>query len=128
MNRMKHDQHGIYCVTGEDITAVSSSPIPESFSKKGLQSLYTVDPIDEYSVQQMKKLDSTKLKSTTKEDLGIDDMDKQKQTKELRVEFETLAELMKKVIGDRNEEVLVSGTWRTPRVCSPFPSTVGLPT
>ena len=34
-----------------------------------------IDPIDEYSVQQLKEFDGKKLKSTTKEGLDIEDED-----------------------------------------------------
>ena len=34
-----------------------------------------IDPVDEYSVQQLKEFDGKKLKSTTKEGLDIEDED-----------------------------------------------------
>ena len=37
-----------------------------------------IDPIDEYSVQQLKEFDGKKLKSTTKEGLDIEDEDEKK--------------------------------------------------
>ena len=40
--------------------------------------LYMIDPIDEYSVQQLKEFDGKKLKSTTKEGLDIEDEDEKK--------------------------------------------------
>ena len=36
-----------------------------------------IDPIDEYSVQQLKEFDGKKLKSTTKEGLDIEDEDEE---------------------------------------------------
>merc|ERR1712154_748387 len=66
VDRMKEGQNDIYYITGESITAVSSSPFLESLRKKGLEVLYMVDPVDEYCVQQLKEFDGKKLKSTTK--------------------------------------------------------------
>ena len=66
-DRMKEGQNDIYYITGESITAVSSSPFLETLRKKGLEVLYMVDPVDEYCVQQLKEFDGKKLKSTTKE-------------------------------------------------------------
>merc|ERR1711953_356999 len=66
------------------------------------------DPIDEYAVQQLKEFDGKKLKSTTKEGLDIDDEDEKKKMEELKAEFEPLTKLMKEVLGDKVEKVLVS--------------------
>merc|ERR1712194_957271 len=66
------------------------------------------DPIDEYAVQQLKEFDGKKLKSTTKEGLDIDDEDEKKKLEEQKAEFEPLTKLMKEVLGDKVEKVLVS--------------------
>ena len=66
VDRMKEGQNDIFYITGESIAAVSSSPFLETLRKKGIEVLYMIDPIDEYSVQQLKEFDGKKLKSTTK--------------------------------------------------------------
>merc|ERR1739847_197546 len=108
VDRMKEGQNDIYYITGESIQAVSSSPFLETLRKKGLEVLYMVDPIDEYAVQQLKEFDGKKLKSTTKEGLDIEDEDEKKKIEELKAEFEPLTKLMKEVLGDKVEKVLVS--------------------
>merc|ERR1719213_1123375 len=108
VDRMKEGQNDIYYITGESVAAVSSSPFLESLRKQGLEVLYMVDPIDEYGVQQLKEFDGKKLKSTTKEGLDIDDEDEKKKMEELKAEFEPLTQLMKEVLGDKVEKVLVS--------------------
>merc|ERR1712139_185937 len=108
VDRMKEGQNDIYYITGESIAAVSSSPFLETLRKKGLEVLYMVDPIDEYAVQQLKEFDGKKLKSTTKEGLDIDDEDEKKKLEELKAEFEPLTKLMKEVLGDKVEKVLVT--------------------
>merc|ERR1712057_31619 len=107
IDRMKEGQNDIYYITGESIAAVSSSPFLESLRKKGLEVIYMCDPIDEYTVQQLKEFDGKKLKSTTKEGLDIEDED-EKKMEELKAEFEPLTKLMKEVLGDKVEKVLVS--------------------
>merc|ERR1711930_8062 len=109
VDRMKEGQNDIYYITGESITAVSSSPFLETLRKKGLEVLYMVDPVDEYAVQQLKEFDGKKLKSTTKEGLDIEDEDEKKKLEELKAEFEPLTKLMKEVLGDKVEKVIVSG-------------------
>merc|ERR1712130_388931 len=49
-----------------------------------------------------------KLKSVTKEGLEIDDEDEKKKMEELRAEFEPLTKLMKEVLGDKVEKVVVT--------------------
>merc|ERR1712139_312788 len=108
VDRMKEGQNDIYYITGESVAAVSSSPFLEALRKKGLEVLYMCDPIDEYAVQQLKEFDGKKLKSTTKEGLDVDDDDEKKKLEELKAEFEPLTKLMKEVLGDKTEKVVVS--------------------
>ncbi|CAE7252456.1 HSP90 [Symbiodinium natans] len=108
VDRMKEGQNDIYYITGESIAAVSSSPFLETLRKKGIEVLYMIDPVDEYSVQQLKEFDGKKLKSTTKEGLDIEDEDEKKKLEEMKAEFEPLTKLMKEVLGDKVEKVIVS--------------------
>merc|ERR1712032_1364004 len=108
IDRMKDGQQDIYYITGESVAMVSSSPFIESLRKKGTEVLYMVDPIDEYCVQQLKEYDGKKLKSVTKEGLDLDDEDEKKKTEELKAEYEPLCKLVKEVLGDKVEKVLVS--------------------
>merc|ERR1719160_670544 len=109
VDRMKEGQEDIYYITGESIQSVQSSPFCETLKKKGFEVLYMCDPIDEYCVQQMKEYDGKKLKSVTKEGLELDDEEEKKKTEELKAEFEPLCKLMKEVLGDKTEKVIVSG-------------------
>merc|ERR1712125_221255 len=108
VSRMTDKQPGIYYVTGESKRSVESSPFLEKLKKKGYEVLYMVDPIDEYAVQQLKEFDGKKLISVTKEGLDIDDEDEKKKMEELKAEFEPLTKLMKEVLGDKVEKVLVT--------------------
>merc|ERR1711920_894686 len=128
VDRMKEGQNDIYYITGEGITAVSSSPFLENLRKKGLEVLYMVDPIDEYGVQQLKEFDGKKLKSTTKEGLDLDDEDEKKKIEELKAEFEPLTKLMKEVLGDKVEKVIVSSRLADPPCVLTTSNMVGPPT
>merc|ERR1719183_1210832 len=106
-DRMKEGQNDIYYITGESVAQVSSSPFIETLRKKGFEVLYMVDPIDEYGVQQLKEYDGKKLKSVTKEGLDLDTEEEKKKTEELKAEYEPLCKLIKEVLGDKVEKVLI---------------------
>merc|ERR1712048_345998 len=77
--------------------------------KKGIEVLYMVDPIDEYCVQQLKEYDGKKLKAVTKEGLELEDEEEKKTLEEQKAAFEGLCKLIKEVLGDKVEKVIVSG-------------------
>ena len=107
--RMKEGQQGIYYITGESKAAVATSPFLEGLKQRGYEVLYLVDPIDEYMVQQLKEYDGKKLVSCTKEGLDLGDTEEEKKQKEEeKARFEPLCKLMKDVLGDKVEKVVVS--------------------
>ena len=108
IQRMKEGQKDIFYITGASRASVAASPFIETLKKRGYEVLYLVDPIDEYMVQQMKDYDDHKLKSVTKEGLELDDTedDKKKQEEE-KAKFEPLCKLMKDILGDKVEKVVM---------------------
>ena len=107
--RMDDKQPGIYYVTGESKKAVESSPFLERLKKKGYEVLFMVDPIDEYAVQQLKEFEGKKLISATKEGLEIvEDEEEKKAFEEAKAKTEGLCKLMKEVLDDKVEKVVVS--------------------
>jgi molecular chaperone HtpG len=71
--------------------------------------LFMVDPIDEYAVQQLKEYDGKKLVCCTKEGLQLDETEEEKAKKEeVKSQYEALCRLMKDILGDKVEKVLVS--------------------
>jgi len=106
--RMKEGQKEIFYITGESRAQVGHSPFTEALKKKGYEVIYMVDPIDEYMVQQMKEFDGKKLKSCTKEGLDLEDTeDEKKKKEEEKAKYEPLCKLMKDVLGDKVEKVIV---------------------
>merc|ERR1719152_1050607 len=106
---MSDNQAGIYYVTGESKRAVENSPFLEKLKKKGLELLYMVDPIDEYATQQLKEYEGKKLLSATKAGLKMEETEEEKKEfEEAKAATEGLCKLMKEVLDDKVDKVIVS--------------------
>merc|ERR1712146_472482 len=66
-------------------------------------------PHREYCVQQLKEYDGKKLVSVTKEGLKFEESEEEKKAwEELCADFEPLSKLMKEILGDKVEKVVMS--------------------
>merc|ERR1719319_329608 len=109
VGRMQENQPGIYYISGESKRSVETSPFLERLKKKGYEVLYMTDPIDEYAVQQLKEFDGKKLLSATKEGLKIEEDEEEKKAfEEAKAKTEGLCKLMKEVLDDKVEKVVIS--------------------
>jgi len=118
VSRMKEDQKEIYCITGESRKAVESAPFLETLKKRGFEVLYMTDPIDEYAIQQLKEYDGKKILNITKEGLKIEKSDEEKaEWEEKKAACENLCKLVKEVLGDKAEKVVVSDRLTTSPCC-----------
>merc|ERR1712054_602217 len=109
ISRMPAEREDIYYVTGESKKQVENSPFLEKLKKKGMEVLYMVDPIDEYAVQQLKEYEGKKLVCATKEGLKINESEDEKKTfEEQKAATEGLCKLIKEVLDDKVEKVVVS--------------------
>jgi len=107
--RMDEKQQGIYFITGESKKSIENSPFLEKLKKRGFECLLLTDPIDEYAVQQLKEYDGKKLVSATKEGMQIDETEEEKKAfEEEKAKTEALCKLIKTVLDDKVEKVIVS--------------------
>jgi len=108
IENMKEGQKDIYYITGESKKAVESSPFLEQLKKRNLDVLFMVEPIDEYCIQQLKEFDGHKLVSVTKEGLELpEDEEEKSRQEEIKKSFEKICEIIKSILGDKVEKVLV---------------------
>ncbi|KAL7987459.1 hypothetical protein Chor_006378 [Crotalus horridus] len=88
---------------------VANSAFVERVRKRGFEVIYMTEPIDEYSVQQLKEFDGKTLVSVTKEGLELpEDEDEKKKMEENKSKFENLCKLMKEILEKKVEKVTVS--------------------
>lgn len=77
-----------------------------------------VDPIDEYSVQQLKEYEGKNLVSVTKEGLELpEDEEEKKKMEEQKAAFENLCKVMKEILDKKVEKVVVSNRLVTSPCC-----------
>ena len=65
VGRMKDGQDDIFFITGEDLTALKSSPQLEGFRARGIEVLLLTDPIDEFWIPMVGKFQEKPLRSVT---------------------------------------------------------------
>lgn len=107
ISRMKEGQKGIYYITGESKKAIMNSPFLEKLKKRDIEVLYMVEPLDEYVSQQLKEYSNNKFICITKENLELDDNEKET-FEETKKNYEKVCTYMKSILGDDVEKVIVS--------------------
>ncbi|XP_063630004.1 heat shock protein 83 [Cydia splendana] len=109
VSRMKENQKHIYYITGENRDQVANSSFVERVKKRGYEVVYMTEPIDEYVVQQMREYDGKSLVSVTKEGLELpEDEEEKKKREEDKVKFEGLCKVMKNILDNKVEKVVIS--------------------
>merc|ERR1711983_207871 len=118
VSRMKENQKDIYYITGESKESVQNSVFVERVKKRGYEVIYMIDPIDEYSVQQLKEYEGKNLVCVTKEGLELpEDEGEKKKFEEAKAKFEGLCKVMKEILDKRVEKVVVSNRLVTSPCC-----------
>jgi len=109
ITRMKEGQEEIYYICGESKKAVESAPFLEGLKKKGLEVLLMSDPMDEYSMQQLKEFEGKKFKNISKEGLQLTtDEEEKKKLEELKKQTEELCKIIKDTLGEKVEKVVAT--------------------
>lgn len=114
VNRMAQGQDAIYYINGPSRAAVEHGPYVEMFRQKGVEILYTLEPVDDFVLNHLGKYRDRKLVSADREDLdlskttGTPQAEPPETPKEEPLSQDALNALcawMKEVLGDRVEAV-----------------------
>jgi heat shock protein beta len=109
VERMKKNQETIYFIAGSSVEEVQSSPFVERLLKRGYEVLYLVEPVDEYTIQNLPEFDGKKFQNVAKEGLTLDDSEEAKEYKEAQEkEFEPLTKYLGDALSDSIEKAVVS--------------------
>lgn len=108
VSRMKSDQKSIYYITGTDEANLRASPLLEAYKKKGFEVLIMADDIDDIVIPSLMKYKDYDLKAVNRagsdDELGVD-KDEAKKKEEA---FKPVQEKIKKALGDRVKDVVLS--------------------
>ena len=121
VNRMADGQDSIYFINGSSRAAVETGPYTEMFRKKGIEILYTLEPIDDFVLNHLGEYRDKKLVSADRADLDLSKTaDKPKEDGEKSAEsaaeapksealpeddLKKLCDWMKEVLGDKVQAV-----------------------
>jgi HSP90 family molecular chaperone len=114
--RMNPDQEEIYYINGPSRAAIEAGPYVEMFTKKDIEIIYTMEPIDDFVLSHLGEFDGKKLVSADRADLAIG-KDEEETNKEnsadesAKLDKDALSELtawMQEVLADNVSEVIIS--------------------
>ncbi len=116
IERMPEGQEEIYYINGPSREAIESGPYVETFKKRNLEVIYTLDPIDDFAMSHLNEFDGKKLVSADRGDLKLPDTDESKaeDKKEDKADAleekqgDELSKWMKEVLGAKVKDVLIS--------------------
>lgn len=105
--RMKPDQKSIYYLTGLNIDSLRNSPLLSSYKEKGIEVLLMDDEIDDFVISSIGKYKDLEIKAINKSGTA-DDFISESDKKKLQDEGKPVTEKIKKALGDKVKDVLVS--------------------
>lgn len=118
VKRMREGQQKIWYITAENFNTAKSSPHLEIFREKQIEVLLLHDRIDEWLVSHLGEFSGFALQSVAKGDIDLSSTDadkdeskkaeKQKEADSLKVEFETILQRIKTILGEQVKEVRLS--------------------
>lgn len=108
---MKAEQEDIFYITGASRKEVEKSPYLETLIEDGYEVLFMLDEIDDFIITELGEFQKKKFKSVLKGDINLDKNEEKKE------ELNDLIGFMKETLGDKVEDVRVSGRLKSSACC-----------
>ncbi|HER62516.1 MAG TPA: molecular chaperone HtpG, partial [Desulfobacteraceae bacterium] len=118
VERMKEGQDNIYYINGPSRQALEMGPYVEMFTKRNIEIIYTLEPIDDFVLNHLGEFDGKKLVSADRADLKLpesttaEDQETAEPEQGEKLETEEISGLcawLKETLGDKINEALPSG-------------------
>lgn len=110
VNRMKPDQKYIYYLSGANREACLKSPHLETFRSRGIEVLFMVDMIDEWSTPAIVSYKDKELKSITRGDLDASELGEEakKEQEEKAGQYRDLVDAVRSALQEEVKEVRIT--------------------
>ncbi|XP_063986365.1 heat shock protein 83-like [Diachasmimorpha longicaudata] len=109
VGRMKENQKYIYYIIGESREHIINSESVESVLQRGLEIIYLTAALDEYTMQAIQEFNGIQLMSVCQEGLVLPlTEEEEKKIQEDKIKFEKLCRVMKKILDEKVEKVVIS--------------------
>lgn len=120
VGRMPETQKNIYCASGNDASTISKMPQMEILKDRGIEVIYLIDPVDEFTIETLKEYDGKNIQSINRENFELDDEESKKnksEVEELAKSHEELLKDVKDAIGSEVYEVRLTSNLKSGAVC-----------
>jgi len=114
VERMKEGQDEIYYINGPTRESIETGPYMETFKRRELEVIYTMEPIDDFVFTHIGEFDGKKLVSADRADLKLPDLRDQDEKDTEPTEnldqpvADSLTKWMKEILGEKVKNVVVS--------------------
>ena len=115
--RMKEDQKYIYYAAGESAAKLEMMPQNERLREMGYEILYLTDDVDEFTLKMMREYDDKEFRSTSDDDLGIENEAEKEEIKQQAEDNKELLDFLKEALDGKVSAVVLSGRLKTYPVC-----------
>ncbi|MBC8208569.1 MAG: molecular chaperone HtpG [Desulfobulbaceae bacterium] len=115
VERMAEGQDAIYYISGPNRAAIEAGPYVEMFTRRDIEILYTMEPIDDFVLNHLGEFEDKKLISADRADLDLgedksSDADKAEEQKDSLDQDSSaaLVDWLKKALEDKVQDVIIS--------------------
>ena len=118
--RVPESQKKIYYATARDKETIEQLPQMETLRDKGIEVLYLLDPVDEFTIETLREYDGKPFHSISRGDLGLDDAESEEVRKEaenIQKENDDFIKDVKEALGGKVSDVKVSARLKSSAVC-----------